>query len=74
MGVNRAPQSREPGITLEVLAARVRALPKSVELELALADFMELPVHEQMELLFLGLVHTSGSADWAVDRLKELLK
>lgn len=68
--LNGPPRAREPGISLEVLVSRLRAEPRSTELELALADFLMLPVSEQMEILFLAVVQHGNFLIWVREELE----
>lgn len=37
---------------------------RSVDMEIALQDFLDLPLHEQLEFLFTGLLTTHQLAEW----------
>lgn len=37
---------------------------RSVDMEIALQDFLDLPSHEQLEFLFTGLLTTHQLAEW----------
>lgn len=47
---------------------------RSVEMEIAIQDFLELTPAEQLEILFDGSVHAAHNADWCVKVLSERAK
>jgi hypothetical protein len=61
-----------PELTLESIVAEMRRRPRTVELELALQDFLELPIEQKMEILFIGLCEISGRSDWCIAAIKQL--